>query len=125
MDQENEDAEFVGVLDDAADWIDVSVGVAEWQTPDRKYYIVEKDYRIKGEVWRVHKSDADPYPSSPHAHCIAGAKRFVGCTLHLGTAELYRGREPQGRCLEQVQFIRLIELIRPKFPGLTLPLVTS
>jgi hypothetical protein len=83
---------------------------------------MEKDYRVKGEVWRVYKTDADPFPSTPHAHCITGAKRFVGCTLHLGTGELYRGREPVGRCLEQTQFMRLIEMIRPKFPGLVLPL---
>lgn len=121
---DDEGADVVGILADDQEWIDVCVGVSKWQTPDRKYALVEKDYRVKGEVWRVHKSDADPYPSSPHAHCIAGAPRFVGCTLHLGTAELYRKREPLGRCLEKSQFNRLIELIRPKFPGLVLPLPT-
>lgn len=77
---------------------------------------------MAGEVWRVHKGDADPFPSRPHAHCVGGAKRFVGCKLHLGTAQLYSGRDALGLFLAPKQFERLIELIRPKFPGLILPL---
>ena len=109
------------VVADTGDHIDIDLGEAQWRSPDGRW-IVEKDYRVAGEVWRVHKGDADPYPSKPHAHCVGGAQRFIGCTLHLGTAELYRGREPQGRFLDHKQFNRLIELIRPKFPGLVLPL---
>lgn len=108
-------------VQDSGDYVDVCIGVAQWQLPDGRY-IVEKDFRVSGEVWRVHKNDADPFPSSPHAHCIGGAKRFIGCTLHLGTGALFRQRESLGRRLESKQFARLIELIRPKFPGITLPL---
>ena len=116
-DQENE----IGILAETEEFVDACIGVAEWQLPDGRY-ILEEDYRGKGEVWRVHKRDADPYPSNPHAHCVGGAKRFVGCTLHLGTAELYNGRKPLGRKLEDKQFERLIELIKPKFPGVKLPI---
>lgn len=101
--------------------VDLCVGVSQWQNVDGRY-ILEEDYRVSGEVWRVHKSDADPYPSNPHAHCIGGAKRFLGCTLHLGTAELFRKRDGTGRYLEQNQFNRLLDLIRPKFPDLIFPL---
>lgn len=94
-----------------------------WKTGDGKF-ILEEDFKVSGEVWRVHKSDADPYPSNPHAHCVGGAKRFAGCTLHLGTAQLYRKRDALGRFLEQSQFERLLELIRPKFPGIIFPLAT-
>ena len=111
------------IIDDTDDYIDICLGVSEWQAPDGMY-ILEEDYRVKGEVWRVHKSDADPYPSNPHAHCVGGAKRFVGCTLHLGTRELFNKRKNLGRLLEQKQFDRLIELIRPKFPDIKLPLTT-
>ncbi len=111
-------------IDDQDTYIDVCLGIAKWQTPEG-WYISEKDYRVKGEVWRVHKSDADPYPSKPHAHCIAGADRFIGCTLHLGTRELFKKRKKLGRLLEQKQFDRLIELIRPKFPDIKLPLNTT
>jgi hypothetical protein len=60
------------------------------------------------------------------AHCIDGAPRYVGRKLHLGTAELYSPKnDPLGRFLHPKQFSRLIELIRPKFPGLVLPLSTT
>lgn len=108
-------------LEDTTDHVTVCLGVSGWMN-DRGRWIVEDDYRVNGEVWRVHKSDADPFPSRPHAHCIAGAKRFVGCKLHLGTRELYSGNRSIGRFLQPKQFDRLIELIRPKFPEIILPL---
>lgn len=113
--------DFKEFIEDTESYIDVCVGIAEWQTSDG-YYILEEDFKIKGEVWRVHKNDADPYPSNPHAHCIGGTQRFVGCTLHLGTRELYKKREALDRYLDQKQFDRLIELIKPKFPKIKLPL---
>ena len=30
--------------------------------------LTEVTIRSKGEIWRVHKNDADPWPSNPHAH---------------------------------------------------------
>lgn len=108
-------------IQDSDDYVDVYVGIAQWQLPDGRH-IVEKDFKVSGEVWRVHKNDADPYPSNPHAHCVGGAKRFIGCTLHLGTGDLFKERKALGRRLESNQFSRLIELIRPKFPGITFPL---
>jgi hypothetical protein len=36
--------------------------------------------------------DAVSNPSNPHAHCVGGAKRFIGCKLHLGTAQLFKER---------------------------------
>jgi hypothetical protein len=122
--KEGEERDFQGVLDDTAEYVDATVGVMEMVLKNG-YSILEEDYRVKGEVWRVHKGDADPYPSKPHAHCVGGAKRFVGLALHLGTAELYDGRTPLGRYLSPAQFDRLIEMIRPKFPGITLPLATA
>jgi hypothetical protein len=38
------------------------------------------------------KLDAVSNPSNPHAHCVGGAKRFIGCKLHLGTAQLFKER---------------------------------
>jgi hypothetical protein len=43
----------------------------------------------------------------------------------LGTARLYRGKDPLDRFLAQKQFERLIDLIRPKFPDIILPLPMS
>jgi hypothetical protein len=114
-------AEDEKLLGETAEYVDLTVGTMQMVTA-KGWDILEEDYRVAGEVWRVHKGDADPYPSKPHAHCIAGANRFVGLTLHLGTAELYDKRKPLGRFLSRYQFDRLIELIRPKFPEITLPL---
>lgn len=113
------------IIEDTKEYISVCVGLAEWMTSDGYSYI-EKDYRVDGEIWRVHKNDPDPNPSRPHAHCIEGAGRYIGCKLHLGTGELYSQKnKPLGRCLSRKQFDRLIALIRPKFPELVLPLKTS
>lgn len=110
------------IIEDTDDYVSICVGNAQW-TNAEGLFILEEDFNVDGEIWRVHKADPDPYPSNPHAHCIAGAKRFVGCKLHLGTAGLYDSKnKPLGRFLHQKQFDRLIELIRPKFPHLTLPL---
>ena len=119
-----EDQDFEGVLGETDDYIDVTMGLIEMVVADGRY-IIEEDYRVKGEVWRVHLTDADPFPSKPHAHCVGGAKRFVGLTLHLGTRELFDGRRPLGRYLSEAQFDRLIEMIQPKFPDIELPLPTA
>ena len=119
-----DDPDYQGVLDDTGEYVDATVGLIEMITADG-YFIMEEDYRVKGEVWRVHKGDPDPYPSKPHAHCVDGAKRFVGLKLHLGTAELYRGRNALGRYLSHASFERLIAMIQPKFPDIKLPLAAD
>jgi hypothetical protein len=86
-------------------------------------YWLEKDYRVGGEVWSVHKNDPDPYPSRPHANCIGGRQRFIGCKLHLGTRQLFSSSNaPLDRYMDEKQFVRPIELVRRKFPELVLPL---
>jgi hypothetical protein len=83
----------------------------------------KKILRSVEKIWRVNKSDPDPFPSNPHAHCIGGSGRFVGCKLHLGTGELYdSSNKPLGRYLYKKQFERLLELIQPKFPEVVFPL---
>ena len=105
--------------------IDIDVGVSAWQRMDSDRYILEEDYKVSGDIWRVHLNDADPFPSKPHAHCIGGTKRFIGKKLHLGTGQLYdNANKALGRRLASGQFQRLIELIRPKFPDIELPLKT-
>jgi hypothetical protein len=113
-----EEGEFV---EEAEGHVDVCVGIAQWQLPNANY-VLEEDFKVGGEIWRVNKNDADPFPSTPHAHCISGRDRFIGCTLHLGTGELFRNHQSLGRKLDASQFQRLIELIRPKFPDIELPL---
>src|SRR5207237_6227170 len=30
--------------------------------------LTEAQVKLQGEIWIVHKNDADPFPSNPHAH---------------------------------------------------------
>ena len=108
-------------LQETPAYIEISLGVSEWQTLDGRF-ILEEDFKVGGEVWRVHKNDPDPFPSRPHAHCVGGKDRFIGLKLHLGTGQMYDGTKPLGRKLAETQFLRLIELIKPKFPDIKLPL---
>lgn len=102
-------------------YLELNIQKTNWQD-SKGWDFIEKDYRVKGEVWRVHKSDADPFPSSPHAHCISGTGLLPGCKLHLGNRKLYKGAKFIGRWLSKKEFKRLIELVKPKFPKLELPL---
>jgi hypothetical protein len=79
------------VLDENVESIELEVGDTSWLTSDGLYHLQE-DLRVNGERWRIHKSDADPNPSNPHAHCVAG--KHKGCKLHLGTRQLYAGSRP-------------------------------
>lgn len=36
--------------------------------PNIPIFLTHQQVKIKGEIWVVHKNDADPFPSNPHAH---------------------------------------------------------
>lgn len=103
-------------------FIEVTLGDALLYEDASGFVTVQKDYRVNGEVWQVHKSDADPFPSRPHAHCVSGRDRYVGLKLHLGTRQLWDGPHATDILLPRKPFMRLIQLIRPKFPAIELPL---
>jgi len=67
--------------------------------------IRKKDYRIKGEIWTVHKNDIDPFPSIPHAH-----NYDQNLTMHLGNGNLFRKRQLVGAAKRKV-FLQLRALI--------------
>jgi hypothetical protein len=77
--------------------------------------LTEKTVKIKGEVWRIHKSDADPFPSIPHAHNYE-----TGVVLHLGTGEMY-GRDR--RLIGKLDCKKLLRL-RAELSSFTLPSTT-
>lgn len=109
------------ILRDDEDVIEFDLGRVDFEDA-RGYLFMQKDYRVKGEIWQVHKGDADPFPSRPHAHCIDGRGAYSGGKLHLGTRELFQGARSTGLFYPEKNFIRLCSLIQPKFPGLKLPL---
>jgi len=67
--------------------------------------IEKKKYRVKGEVWIVHKNDVDPFPSSPHAH-----NYDQNIVMHLGNGRMYRKRDYIGTAKTK-QFLALRTLI--------------
>lgn len=77
--------------------------------------LTEQSIRSKGEIWRVHKNDLDPFPSSPHAHnCNSGF------SLHLGTGEFFDKRTSKGflNC-------KKLKIIREKISDHTLPALSQ
>jgi hypothetical protein len=109
------------ILNDNNHYFEIECQRTNWQAPDGRS-IIEKDLKVNGEVWRVHKYDDDLFPSSPHAHCLSGPGPLPGCKLHLGNRKLYKDKKFIGRLLDKKEFQKLIELLRPKFPEITLPL---
>lgn len=56
----------------------------------------EKTVKAGGEIWEIHKNDADPFPSAPHAHNYA-----AGLSLSLATGRLYHKRKNVGKVKEK------------------------
>lgn len=65
--------------------------------PDGVYrHLDEVTIKRDGCIWRIHKNDADPFPSNPHAHNVES-----GLKLDLSTGALYFGRKPSGKSIPQ------------------------
>lgn len=75
--------------------------------------LTEQTIKVKGEVWVIHKCDADPFPSTPHAHNFES-----GISLHLGTGEFFQRRRSKGF----LNCKRLI-FVREKIKGHELPIL--
>jgi hypothetical protein len=54
--------------------------------------LTERAIKVKGEIWVIHKNDADPFPSSPHAHNCQ-----ENLVIHLGNGRLFRKRKEVGQ----------------------------
>jgi hypothetical protein len=54
--------------------------------------LLEAQVKHKGEKWAIYKSDADPFPSNPHAHNYES-----GLKLHLGNGALYLKKKIVGQ----------------------------
>lgn len=118
----DEDWPLGELVDEDNDQVSIHLGDDVPFVDSRGFLLLQKDYKVSGEVWQVHKGDADPFPSRPHAHCIGGKSRFIGWKLHLGTRELFDGSRFTKLYMHKKPFAKLIHLIQPKFPDVILPL---
>lgn len=66
----------------------------------------EETIKVKGEIWRIHLYDPDPFPFLPHAHNVQS-----GLRLDLRNGNLYRKHELVGR-LPQRDLERLRGMVR-------------
>ncbi len=58
--------------------------------------LTEVTIKNRGEIWRIHKNDPDPFPSNPHAENYAS-----GLKLDLSTGMLFRKRTQLGSISEK------------------------
>jgi hypothetical protein len=79
--------------------------------------LTEAEVKLRGEKWTVHKYDADPFPSNPHAHNYA-----QGLKLHLGNGDLYphKSKVSCGRIAKK-HLVQLRDLVIQKNATITLP----
>jgi hypothetical protein len=80
--------------------------------PSSIHTLVEWTVKNKGEVWRIHNNDADPFPSNPHAHNVE-----TGCKLDLSNGKLYQKSRDTG---ERIKYKELIN-IRSQIQNIILP----
>lgn len=73
----------------------------------------EEEIKHKGEIWVIHKNDADPFPSNPHAH-----NKATGYKLHLGNGDLYSYKN---KPLDKRISKKYLLAIRDKVKNITLP----
>ena len=82
--------------------------------------LTEAEVKLKGEKWVVHKNDADPFPSSPHAHNYENRLK-----MDLRTGDLYQGksRVPCAR-MGKAQLIEFRHRLAQKNASIHLPPLT-
>jgi hypothetical protein len=71
-----------------------------------------------GCIWRIHKNDADPFPSNPHANNLES-----GLKLDLSTGGLFFRRRPTGKKVSKkdLEFIRT----QAELKNVSLPLLAA
>ncbi|WP_142685957.1 hypothetical protein [Chitinophaga polysaccharea] len=74
---------------------------------------IKGQIKHKGIVWVLHKYDADPFPSSPHAHNLLN-----GLKLHLGTGAIYQKKKAVGQ-LRKKEILEIRDLFIEK--GFAMP----
>ena len=78
-------------------------------------FLTEKEVKFESEIWTIHRNDADPFPSNPHAHNYA-----TGLVIHLGDGRLFRKRKEAG-WLPKKRLVELRSRIQEALGDIQLP----
>jgi hypothetical protein len=86
---------------------------------DLPLHLREAEVELNGKKWTIHKYDADPFPSNPHAHNYA-----LNLKLHLGNGLLYFGKERKSSCgqMARKELLTLRSLVQQR--NIALPALT-
>jgi hypothetical protein len=80
-------------------------------------YLTEAEIKLQGEIWVIHRNDADPFPSSPHAHNYQQRLK-----MHLGNGDLYTHKQKQPcRRLRKSVFLEFRERVMQRTSSIVLP----
>ena len=86
--------------------------------PDRTMRrLDEVTVKRDGQIWRIHKNDADPFPSNPHAHNVES-----GLKLDLRNGDLYFRGQVRNR-VNRKHLLHIRELVTAK--GVELPALSA
>lgn len=101
--------------------MNIDLGEVEFETSPIPSGVVRAAYEatIKrdGCIWRIHKNDADPYPSNPHAINIES-----GLKLDLSTGDLYF----RGKCQKKIPYKSLLFIrTQAETKGIELPVLAA
>lgn len=77
--------------------------------------LIKGRVKMSGEIWEVHKTDKDPFPSNPHAHNLESKYK-----VDLSNGDLYRKTVKIGN-MRRKDFLLLRELIGKEIKDVTLP----
>ena len=88
---------------------------------DLPLHLLEAEVKLDGKKWTIHKYDADPFPSNPHAHNYA-----ENLKLHLGNGLLYFGKERKSSCgtMNKKELVKLRDLVQQRNATIVLPDLT-
>ncbi|KAA8485590.1 hypothetical protein BDE36_0381 [Arcticibacter tournemirensis] len=90
---------------------DVDENDIDW-LPETSDTLEKATLHKNGRIWVVHRSDADPFPSIPHAHNYQENYK-----LNLYTGELYRKTKLVGK-MKKKELAELVEKINSEFPDI-------
>jgi hypothetical protein len=97
----------------------VEIASKEGIVPKRFLLQYKVRVKFKGQTWVIHRYDADPFPSNPHAHCLD-----QNIKLDLSTGGFYRKRQLMGK-IKAKDLMQIRELAAKVYKGELPPMLAE